>query len=149
VGSATVDQLLDDDDDGLADETTLQEIIEEAEALAANKLLRAYTRDEVQTLAKLDPGLKGQVAWIALELASEHKREFISEDGKGRYWAQYERALGYLEALSKGKSKSLGEAETGPGKNTGGKLQPTSADQSRFIFAANGDDPTTGGPGIF
>lgn len=149
VGATTVAHLFDDDGDGTIasgsqDETTLNSVMAEAEALALSRMLRGYTEAQVVTLAGDDPSFTAQVAWVALELASERRSEFIAADGKGRYWTQYERAVDFFDRLSKSRIHSKGEAAAGGSSNTGGNVSPKKSDGTKktFVFASDTDAPT-------
>lgn len=136
IGAARVDQLFDDDGDGLRDALTVNTILVEAEDLAAASMLKAYPAESVTLLGQNDETFRGQVAWIACELASERRGEFVAEDGKGRYWAQYLRAKEYFGQLAKGQLKPAGEAQAGTNRQAGGAVTPTLvANSPRFIFA--------------
>lgn len=142
IGAARVDQLFDDDGDGVRDAVVVNAILLEAEDLAAASMLKAYGADGVVLLGRNDETFKGQVAWIAAELASERRGEFVAEDGKGRYWAQYQRAKEYLAALSKAQIKSAGESVAGPSRQAGGTVSPRlQPDTPRFIFAPDRNAP--------
>ncbi len=145
VGSERVRQFFDDNVDGdlSDDDAAVQQILSEAEGEAASRMLRAYNHDNIVQLAGADEVFVGHVAWVALELASERRPEFCGADGKGQFWAQYERAVSYFENLSKGKQRSRGEAVAGKGKNTGGNLQPKppAGTADNFVFAPSKSAP--------
>lgn len=147
VGADRVAQLFDDDVSGAlesGESATLVQVLEEAEGIAASYLMRAYpTTDQITLLANSDPAFKMNVAWVALELASERRTEFSADDGKGAYWAQQERAFTYFENLSKGRRRSRGEADAGTHAHRGGKLQPTESagESTSFVFAPSEDAP--------
>jgi len=143
VDVATVDRLFNDANTGFRDMRLIEAVIQGAEAMAESKLLRSWTRDQIATMALADVALRQQAAWIAMEMASERRQEFIAADGKGRYWAQYERSISYFDGLSKSKDHSRGE-EQARSANTGGARMPALAPQEDpFIFAPgrNGRGP--------
>lgn len=148
IGADRVAQLFDDDVSGSLESgetSVLTQVLEEAEGLAASYMMRAYpTTDQIKDLADADPAFKMNVAWIALELASERRPEMGADDGKGAFWAQQERAIKYLENLSKGRRRSRGEADAGTHAHRGGKLQPTESagESTSFVFAPSEDAPT-------
>lgn len=148
VGSKKVEQLFDDDLSSSIDagfETdAVTTILDMAESVASSKLLRRYTsNDQIVALANADSGFITHVAYIALELASERRSEFLSNDGKGEYWVQYERAVTYLDDLSKSKIRSVGESEAGTGARVGGTVKPQlQTGTPRFVFAPDDDFPT-------
>jgi hypothetical protein len=122
----------------------------EAEGVAYGYWLRSYTdKQTIIDLANADQVFKGMVAWVALELASERRVFAQAQDGKGEFWAQYERAIDYFDRLSKGRRRSAGEADVGVSGNVGGNVQPTTEQGERFIFAtekgADGTKRTHGG----
>lgn len=145
VGNQTVIGLFDDDNDGAIATTDLanaNDIMAQAENEAYSRLLRAYSKAQIIQLANNDPGLKGHIAWIALEFASERRAEFLAQDGTGQYWKQYERAIKYCDMIAKGQQRSAGESVAGTTAQIGGALQPTlTTGTSRFIFAPDNDNP--------
>jgi hypothetical protein len=151
IGEQRVRDLFDDNnDDDLLDSSEMEAytaVMKEAEGIAYSYLLRAYADSQtIIELANADETLKGMVAWIALELASERRVFASAPDGKGEFWAQYERSIDYLDRLSKGRRRSKGEATAGTSGNVGGALQPAIAEDDRtFIFAPNKN--FTGGHG--
>jgi hypothetical protein len=143
----TVDRLFHDDNSGVRNMLLMESVMREAEALADSRMLRGWTEDQITTLALNDSGFRCFVAWVALELATERRAEFISTDGKGRYWAQYERSIDHFVRLSKSKIHSKGERVAGTNANTGGRARPQLRNgQSRFVFA---DEPDGTGHGGF
>lgn len=146
VGAARVLQLFDDDGDGVlgvAELVNVWIVLEEAEGFAYSRMLRAWTQDAVIDLAGADPLFKGHVAWVALELASERRPEFTSPDGKGQFWAQYERAIQFFDALSKNKQRSIGETAGGRAGTAGGNVSPTTTANTaaQFTFAPSRRSP--------
>lgn len=143
VDVATIDRLFHDDNSGFRNMKLIETVIQGAEALAESKLLRSWSREQIYEMAGLDTALRHQAAWLALEMATERKQEFVSSDGKGRYWAQYERSIAYFDALSKSKDHSRGEV-VAKSANTGGQRRPTlRVNQDPFLFAPgrNGRGP--------
>lgn len=152
IGSAKVTQYFDDEADGVvggADANVLQ-VLRAAEGVAYSRMLRAYdSKDSIVTLAENDPVFKWHATWVAAELASERRPEYMSEDGWGAFKAQYERAIEYFDHLSKGAQRSIGESSAGTGKNTGGAIQPRENidNEKPFVIAPSKSNP--GGPGGF
>lgn len=147
VDTATIDRLFNDKNTAIRDMVLTEQVIQQAETLAESQLLRSWTQQQIADLAAHDPALRAQAAWLALEGASERRQEFIAADGKGRYWAQYERSMTYFKELSKSKSHSRGEEVAGKGSNAGGELRPALRPrQARRIFA---DEPDGSGHGGF
>lgn len=148
ITSQKVLQYLDDDLSGVieaGDETDfLNSVLETAEGVVASKMLRAYPdAASITILANADAAVKTQAAWIACEILSERRPEFLSPEGWGPFRLQYERAIQYFEDLSKGKQRSVGEAVAGVGANTGGNLQPTQpTGTSKFTFAPDNKNPS-------
>ena len=121
----------------------VDDVMAQAENEAYSRLLRAYSKAQVILLANNDPALKGHIAWVALEFASERRQEFMSEDGSGAFWRQYDRAIKYFDAISKGAQRSAGESVAGTTEHIGGVIQPTvGTDESRFIFSPDKNNPT-------
>lgn len=148
VGSQTVLRYFDDDISGSieagAETNAVNRILIAAEGFAYSRMRRAYSdASSITTLAQNDEFFVTQVAWVALEFASERRPEFAGEDGKGAHWSQYERAKEYFDQLSKGGIRSVGEETVGTGANTGGLIQPTrDADEAKFVFAPDTNYPT-------
>jgi hypothetical protein len=141
VGERRVIELFDDDNDGdITDASEIaayQAVMCEAESILYSRMLRAYTdKDTVVTLAENDDVLRGHVAWVALELASERRSFAARNEGRGAFVYQYERALKEFDLLSRGRSRSRGEATAGTSGNVGGEVRPPLNDgESRFTFA--------------
>jgi hypothetical protein len=149
VGSSRVQQLFDDTLIGSVGVTNeaLQAVLRAAEGEAYSRMLRGWSREMIEALAGVDIAFRNHVAWVALEFASERRPAFASDDGKGQFWAQYERAIKFFENLSKGQLRSIGESVAGAGSNTGGRLRPTSTAKQvdSFIFAPSQRNPTGSG----
>jgi len=147
ITSATVRKYLDDalDGDLANDDATLQDFLHQAEGEYYNRMLRAYSdTTALIELAANDEALTGHIAWIACELISERRIEFTDADGWGAYKAQYERATAYIDRLSKGLSKSKGQAAVGAGRTSGGRLQPKppAGTSANFVFAPSRKAPS-------
>lgn len=141
VGERQVIEWFDDDNDGDITGTTeiaaYEQVMNEAESMYFSRLLRAYTdKDVCVTLAQNDEVIVGHVAWIACHIASERRPAFLGGDGEGQFLRQYERALSEIDLLSRGRSRSKGEATAGVSGNVGGTLQPpVESGEARFVFA--------------
>lgn len=147
VGNKTILGLFNDSNAGALTVTELailDDVMAQAENEAYSRLLRAYSKAQVILLADNDSALKGHVAWVALEFASYRRQEFMREDGGGAYGKQYDRAMKYFDAISKGQQRSAGEAVAGTTAQIGGgEIQPAvETGASRFIFAPDNDNPT-------
>lgn len=149
AGVDTVDQIFNDSTLGVRDAALLFTVMQAAESEAEAHMLRGYDQGQVANLASRDEVFRTHAAWVALEFATERRPEFIGEDGKGRYWAQYDRATRHFDLLSKSNTKSRGEeAQGGSGQNTntGGVRRPRlSPGQSAHIFADEGNGSKHGG----
>lgn len=141
VGPRRVIELFDDDNDGnITDASEIaayQAVMCEAESILYSRLLRAYAdKASIVLLAENDDIIKGHCSWIALEIASERRSFAAGRDGRGAFVFQYERALQEFDLLSRGRSRSKGEAVAGTSGNVGGVVQPTLVTgESRFTFA--------------
>jgi len=146
VGVDRVVRLFDDNVDGdlVEEDAQVQRILSAAEDEVASRLLRNWTHAQILSLASVDQALRSHAAWIALEFASERRPEFCADDGKGAFWAQYERAIAFFESISKSNQRSKGEATAGVGANLGGRLRPTETAKkaSSFVFAPSEEAPT-------
>lgn len=147
VGAAKVDELFGDLGTGVRDSTTVNTILIEAEDFAATRMIKSWNIEQVNQMAARDETFRGQVAWVALELATERRPEFLAEDGKGRYWMQYLRAKEHFDALAKSKIASPAEVAVGKNKQSGGSLsaaaQPPPA--PRFTWAPDKNNPQGSG----
>ncbi len=142
VGAAKIDELFSDDGSGIRDSVTVNTLLIEAEDFAATRMLKSWGIDQVNDMASLDESFRAQVAWVAIELASERRSEFLAEDGKGRYWAQYTRAKEHFDALAKSKIASAAETTVGKSKQTGGGLNPpVQQPVPRFTWASDKYNP--------
>lgn len=145
VGAAAIDRMLDDDGDGLRDWVALTEFMVDAEHLADSYLLKAWTSEQISEIGRADRSFRGHVAWIAIELISERRHEFIAADGRGRYQMQYDRALSYFDRLSKNKLHTAAEATASVGAQSGGDYNPKTSNPSSdasFVFASDKRYPT-------
>lgn len=141
VGERRVIELFDDDNDGditgASEIVAYQQVMCEAESILYSRMLRSYTsQDTIVTLAENDEVLRGHVAWVALELASERRSFALGREGRGQYVYQYERALKEFDLLSRGRSRSKGESTAGTSGNVGGTVQPSvPTGAAKFTFA--------------
>lgn len=147
VGAKTIKQyLIDDGSTELKDsDPIVQDVLQEAEGLAYARMRRHYgSREAITQYANNDSAYRSAVVWIAIQLASERRKEFTDQDGAGAWTTQYDRAIEHIEKTSKGLLRGLGETATeeggdapGPGTNTGGNLQPKppAATPRNFVFA--------------
>ncbi|MEA3225129.1 MAG: hypothetical protein U9Q07_04200 [Planctomycetota bacterium] len=147
VGNKTVLGLFNDGNTGTLTAPELlvaDDVMAQAEHEAYSRLLRAYSKAQVILLANDDPAMKGHVAWVALEFASERRQEFAREEGGGAFKWQYDRAIKYFDAISKGQQRSAGESVAGTTEQIGGgELQPAvPTGGSRFVFAPDNGNPT-------
>jgi hypothetical protein len=142
-GTETVERLFSQAGSGGApDPLKVNTILVEAEHLVASELLRAWSADDVTAMMKTDEALRGQAAWVALELASESKHEFIAEDGWGRYKVQYERAMTHFKKLADGRIRTRSNKVDQGGANAGGRIQPRMpANERNFVFAPSNNSP--------
>lgn len=152
VGLQRVIQFFDDDGDNVvADgDPNVDAILDQAEGQYFSRMLRAYgDKPTLIILANNDPVVKGHIIWLACELMAERRVELTNADGWGAFQAQYKRAISELDLLSKGATRSAGEAVAGQGANTGGKLQPIDniGTSTQFTFVPSKGDPQ--GPGGF
>jgi hypothetical protein len=145
IGSKRVKALFDDSWDGDIDDEMAEvyKILRAAEDFAASFMLNSWGSDAIVNLANNDRAFKNNVAWVALEFASERRPEFTGEQGQGQFLTQYERSVLYFKNLSRAKRRSIGELVAGTGANEGGSVKPTlPSGSSRFTFAPDDDNPT-------
>lgn len=135
VTSRRVDQLFDDDGDGVADPANLSIFLARAEQKAFSILLRAYNHDEVIVLMQQDQFTRSCVAGIACEYASRRKPEWVDSDGKGRFFQEFKESIEHLEKLSKGREKTTATPTTN--SQAGGRVRPAklSPQTPTFTFA--------------
>ncbi len=142
VSASKIDELFDDDGDSIRDSIVVAAVLVEAEDFAATRMLKSWTIEQINQMAATDETFRAQVAWVALELATERRSEFLAEDGKGRYWQQYMRAKEHFDALAKSKIASAAEATVGKNKQSGGSLSPTvQQPPGRFTWAPDKYNP--------
>ena len=149
-GKNKVSQLFaKDDGSGTRDEQAITEQIAAASNYAALYLKLSWEdENRVQQLSN-DIAIRDAIAWVAMEFRSESKGEFIANDGKGRYWVQFERSTDMFKQLAKGNLRAAGEKKAGETEQKGGRIRPTlnPTNKSRFVFAP---DPISGRlPGRF
>jgi len=157
VPANTVNGYFDDSNNGTISEESaiVQDVLSAAEGEFYSRIMRAYPGNPkdpggaVQLLVANDSTLRMHIAWIAVEIACERRVEFTTSEGWGAYRAQYERAVKYIDNVSKGLQRSSGETQAGKGANTGGNLQPAppAGTVGQFVFASSRDAP--GGHGGF
>ncbi len=145
VGAQKINSYFDDNANGtISDDTVaVNDVLCAAEGEYFSRMLRAYPGDytdatsPIRTLIETDCALKQHVAWCAVEMASERRSEFTDNEGYGPYRLQYERAKTYIDNLSKGQIRSMGEINAGKGANTGGLIQPRppTGTKEQFVFA--------------
>ena len=142
AGTESVDRLFSQaGTGGQPDPLKVNTILTEAEHLVGSELHRAWGRDAVVDLMQTDENLRGQAAWVALELASESKHEFSNPDGWGRYRVQYERAMTHFKKLADGRVRTSSPKVDG-GANSGGRIQPRMPNRERnFVFAPSNNSP--------
>ncbi len=144
----------DDDNSGVLSEevSTVQDVLMAAEGEYTSRMLRAYPTggdlsvvgSPLRTLILNDATLRMHVAWIACELACERRTEFCGVDGWGAYRAQYERAIRYIENLSKGIQKSGAEQLAGANKIGSGYSSglANGYEDPNFVFAPSKGSPS-------
>lgn len=148
IGSAKVDEYSSDDGSSTRNAEVIEGVLAQAEDLAMSYLLKGWTRDQVRVLIEEDSGLRVQIAWVAAELLTERRSEFLNDEGHGRYWAQYERALEYFDRLAKTKGHTVGAAKAGDSALRGGTVTPKAPPTTAaFVFGASKSNP--GGSGGF
>lgn len=140
MGPARFDSYFDDVGAGVADLAIFEVIAKRAEDKCLSILLRGYkTVAEVVTLMQNDAHLRGCSAMICAEYASRRKGDFVSEDGKGRYYQDYKEAIDALEKLSKAQERTRVDESPGGVNNVnqGGNVFPTKASRETptFTFA--------------
>ena len=152
IGAVNVRRYADDAGVGSVDSAAqafLDTVMDEAEGEYFARMMKAYSRDGAVTLAQNDKVLRGHCAWVACELLTERRPEFVGADGWGAYRAQYERAMKHFELVAAAQKRSQGEATAGTNPHVGGNLQPSppAATEDQFVFAPSKYNP--GGSGGF
>ena len=145
VGASRVSQYFDDDLSGDATEesTEIADVLQAAENEADGYLRKSWDIDSITLMAGTDGAFLRHVAWVALEFAAERRPEFCDPEGKGPYWAYYERSVKFFTELGKGNRRSIGESVAGTSPRIGGIVQPTvSSSVPRFVFAKDRDNPS-------
>lgn len=147
-GRANLDRLFDYNGDGRADPIPLALAMRGAEDHALSYLLGNWSEDEVSVIGRTDYTFRQHVAFVALEIASEQKTAFAGQDGKGRFWAQYERANEYFDRMKKNKAKTTASTKgAGAGAQSGGEISPRlePATAPRFTFVPDRNNRSRGG----
>ena len=128
----------------LAETEAVDSILTAAENEADSRMLRSFSISQIDVIAANDEAFRRHVAWVALQFASERRPEFMAEDGRGAFTAQYDRAIRYFENLSRAKSRSKGETVAGKSGRHGGNVNPaaTTATSPRFLFSPDRNAPT-------
>jgi hypothetical protein len=142
--STRVDQFFDDDGDGVVSDADAKvvQILNAAEDEAYSRMARAgWTPQNVIDLAADDASFRQHLCFVAMELAAEARPEFCTEEGRGPFWAQYERALAYFVNVAKGKQRSRGEGAAGGNPHIGGTIQPKPP-AGDFVFAPSKSYPS-------
>lgn len=100
VGAALVLRCLDDDNDGVADSTTLAALVADADAEINGYLSRVYA---VATLAASPPPALRRIAVdVGVQLMYLRRPEFVNERGETPWQARYDRALKRLREIASG-----------------------------------------------
>lgn len=146
IGAAKVDQYGTDDGTAERNDGIIEECCSQAEDLCSSYLLKGWSREQIRQLIDNDKGLRVQVAWVACELLSERRTEFLNAEGHGAYWTQYERAIEYFDRLAKAKGHSVGEVTAGQSALRGGTVNPRKqAGEPTFVFAVSKNNPNGSG----
>lgn len=148
IGAAKVDEYGSNKGHGKRDDQVIENVLAQAEDLSMSYLLKGWTREQARLMIEEDQGLRVQIAWVAAELLTERRSEFLNAEGHGRYWAQYERAIDYFDRLAKTKARSVGESKAGQNSLRGGTVTPKAPpNTAAFVFASSKGNP--GGSGGF
>ena len=145
VGNDRVLQLLDHDDDGVADEKLSQEVLADADAEAMSIIVgKGFTREQARLMGD-DPLIRRAATMIALGYAGETKQEFLDNEGKGPYDAVANRGREALKQLAVGERRApRGEASHGENATLVGEVfEP----EPKTYFLPRPDRPR--GPGGF
>lgn len=140
-------RFFDDDSDGVlstAEQALADGVMNAAENLAYSMMMGAWTKANIILLAQNDPYFKQQVAWVAMEMASERRPEFCQADGSGQFMAQYNRAIAHFKALKTNSGRSAGEGVAGRAATAKGTRSPSppNGTDSQFTFAPSKKAPS-------
>lgn len=152
AGARRINGYFDDSNNGeLSDEVldAVNETLCAAEAHFYAIMMRNYPGNphDVGSAARVmvlnDAIVRQHVAWLGCEFAAERRVEFTNAEGWGPFKVQFERAEKHLAAVSKGQLRSVAEALTGQGANTGAPgISPVEAQEMPFTFAPSKAAPT-------
>ena len=146
VGKALVQQLfqLAGAAAGTVDEDEIERTLENASSHATSIVRAAWAEANIAEMAN-DPAFRMHVAWIAMEFRAESRQFTNAADGKGKYWAQAERAEKWLVGAAKAQRRPAGEKRAGPPATvTSNHIRPSVPEGGkRFVFAK---DSATGRP---
>lgn len=147
VGASTVARFFDDDGDGAADASTLDEFLRRATARARGMLMGLFTEATYEQI-EADERFVDAVCWIALGLAAQRRPEWMLPDGSFPYSKQRKEAETELAAIARGADKFAAQLEPGGGGNEAGAGPSRAAETyGPPIFAASRE--YTGGRGGF
>lgn len=100
IGAAMVLRLLDDDNDGSVDASTLADLIEDADAEVNGYVSPMFS---VATLTANPPSAIRRLAVdVAVQLAYLRRTEFLNERGETPWQPRYDRAVKRLREISTG-----------------------------------------------
>lgn len=147
IGRDRVDQLLDDDGDGVADAEALAEIVDDANKTTGSLLLKkGFTADDLGELAR-DRFIRRRATEIAAMYAGRRRAEFLNAAGDGPYDKIGQAARTELKEMARGELRAPLEAVVGGNTTVRGA---TTARDPVYLVARNPNaDPSDPGPGGF
>ena len=142
-GAERMEQLLDDDGDGIPDDLIVEAMLDDANSDVISRLMnKGYSLEALKSL-RGDPKLKRFAAAIFMGYAGERRTEWLNANGDGVYEGLRKRARADLKLHATGELRLSLEPKKGSNTQVGGKLskQP----DPNFIFAPTRDRPQGAG----
>ena len=138
IGADRVTELCDDDNDGVADDEIVSEILGDANREVASILYgKGFARDDLTKLAR-DRFIRRKAAMIAAQLAGERRTEWCNDRGEGPFHRMGQDGRKAIEKMSSGELRAALEETHGANRSIRGK---TKTGCPTFIFNRNPDDP--------
>lgn len=146
MGADRLRQFTDDDNDGVADDDAISEVVDDTDAEIRSVLIgKGYSEDQL-TKMEGDKALRRIAARIGAEYAGDRRAEFKNPDGTNAYSEQAERARRELDKYARGEKRSAAEPQAGKSANL---KSLRTAGEPRYVVRANPRDPDDNGPGGF
>lgn len=148
IGAAVVLRLLDDDDDGVADEAAVDAVLVAAERFVAGHVSLVYPLVAILADAATLEHVRSLAIPIAVHYAFQRRTEFTTRDGTV-YQGAYNEAVKVLDKVRTGKFRLDANGSPVTPSNVGGLLTNPVTDEGQATAAGVALGPFTGGFGDF